>query len=753
MEYYRKIDNQKIKKLLADAIGHAIKRSDAFLTTEHLALACLNDQKTCQLIEKWIEQENIIEMFREYLNNVLNETVSNQKAENHLPMMTTTTSKLLADSIYESYEKGYKTVEPFIIFKNILTKEPQSVYIIDFFSMNFMRDPATFEKIVMTMEEELKEKSRQEYQENELEEAYSIVEELTTDMVKEADNYDPLIGRKEELFFLQKMLCRRLKNNVIIVGHPGVGKTAIVEGLAKRIKKGNVPEKLKRARIYLLSVSNMLAGTKYRGAFEEKIEKLIKALNTIAESGKEIPILFIDEIHTVIGAGSSSEHHVDMANILKPTLAKGKIRVIGATTFDEYHRLIEKDNAFRRRFQTLKVYEPSIDEAKQILKGLIEKFEEYHNVKYDETALNAAVHLTSKYVKKYHLPDKAIDVIDMAGAKNNIVENRKQVIDFNDIVEEISRISGIPKEKMEEREDDKIANLEKELKKHIFGQDHVIEQIVDVIYISHSGLKDGTKPDGVFLFNGPTGTGKTEMAKVLARSLNMAFHRIDMSEYMEQHSVAKLIGAPPGYVGHDQTEGIFYKIIEENPHSVILLDEIEKAHPNVWNILLQIFDYGRIRTSKGKDVDFSNTIFILTGNIGSRYVNRMEIGFERNVKGEEYQTEELKRLFPPELLNRIDAVLTFRSLDENTCRKIIEKFIGELKEKLSHKNIQLNVSDKAMNYLLEKGFDKEMGARPLRRIIDKEVKKLLARYIVQNGNSATLTIDANDGSLTVKSES
>ncbi|MCX7989005.1 MAG: ATP-dependent Clp protease ATP-binding subunit ClpA [Thermodesulfovibrio sp.] len=535
---------------------------------------------------------------------------------------------------------------------------------------------------------------------------------------------DPIVGRQNELERVIQVLTRRRKNNVILVGEPGVGKTAIVEGLALKIANDEVPQHLKNFKIYALDMGSLLAGTKYRGDFEARMKTLINSLYKTKNC-----ILFIDEIHTIVGAGSASGSTVDASNLLKPVLIEGKIRCIGATTYEEYRNYFEKDRALSRRFQKIDITEPTEEETYEILKGLKNYYEEHHRVIYTDKALKAAASLSAKYINDRFLPDKAIDVIDEAGAVVRLY-NENKIVDEKVIEQIISKIARIPSQEVTSNDIDRLKNLESELKTQIFGQDEAVDAVVKVVKLSKAGLKELQKPIGCFLFTGPTGVGKTELAKQLAHVLGISFLRYDMSEYMEKHAVAKLIGAPPGYIGFEQG-GLLTEQIRKNPHCVLLLDEIEKAHEDIFNILLQIMDYGTLTDNTGRKADFRNVILIMTSNLGAREIEKPVIGFgDRTTDQLKKGMEAIERLFSPEFRNRLDAVITFNPLPEEIVIKIVDKFISELNKQLATKNIKVTLSEKAKKWLAQKGFDQKFGARPLQRVIQREIKTPLVEEIL-----------------------
>jgi len=535
---------------------------------------------------------------------------------------------------------------------------------------------------------------------------------------------DPLVGRENELARTIQVLSRRRKNNVVFVGDPGVGKTAIVEGLALRIAENKVPETLKKAQIFAIDMGALLAGTRYRGDFEERLKATIKALQKVANT-----ILFIDEIHTVVGAGAASGGTLDASNILKPILTSGKLRCIGATTYEEYKNYFEKDKALSRRFQKIEVKEPSIEETVKILTTLKGYYEDYHGVKYTDKAIKAAVELSAKYINDRFLPDKAIDVIDEAGAFIKL-NTKKKTVNIREIEEVVAKIAKIPSRNITSSEVEKLKELEKELKNVVFGQNKAIEEIVSSIKRSKAGLSSPERPIGCFLFTGPTGVGKTEVCKQLARIMGIKFIRFDMSEYMEKHAVARLIGAPPGYIGFEEG-GLLIEEIRKNPYSVLLLDEIEKAHPDIFNILLQVMDYATLTDNNGRKADFRNVILIMTSNAGAREMDKSIIGFgDRSKDAHAKSKNVINKLFSPEFRNRLDGIITFEPLTKEIMLKIVEKFISQLQEQLKEKQIILSISEEAKKYFASKGFDAKFGARPLARIIQSELKNPLSDEIL-----------------------
>jgi ATP-dependent Clp protease ATP-binding subunit ClpA len=541
---------------------------------------------------------------------------------------------------------------------------------------------------------------------------------------------DTLVGRQDEVDRVIEVLCRRNKNNPLLVGEPGVGKTAIVEGLASYLVSDEVNPALKGAVIYSLDMGALVAGTKYRGDFEERLKQVIAKLQELA-----FAILFIDEIHTIIGAGSNNGGSLDAGNLLKPMLARGGLRCVGSTTFKEYQNYFEKDAALARRFQKIVIEEPSIEEAIDMLKGLQSFYEKHHNVEYEKKAIEAAVRLSARYINDRRLPDKAIDVIDEAGSYAKLNEDNissKVLIDVDDIENIIAKMANIPTKTISQKESERILGLEAILKSQVFGQDRAIEELVDAIKVQKAGLRDHHKPIGCYLFSGPTGVGKTKLAKILAECLNMDLHRFDMSEYMEKHSISRLIGTPPGYVGFEQG-GLLTDAVRNSPHSVVLLDEIEKSHPDIHNILLQIMDYGTATDSNGIAVNFCNSIIIMTTNAGAISINRNNIGFselKQIVSNTKESNEHINQTFSPEFRNRLDAVIEFNPLSEEAIDKIVEQYFQNLIKQLAEKEIVIEIDREVIEYLGDIAFDTYRGARELERIIDKKVKQVLAEEII-----------------------
>jgi ATP-dependent Clp protease ATP-binding subunit ClpA len=560
----------------------------------------------------------------------------------------------------------------------------------------------------------------------------------------ESGKTDILVGREKEIERAVQILCRRTKNNPLFVGEAGVGKTAIAEGLALRIVRAEVPSVLKNAVIFSLDMGSLLAGTRYRGDFEERLKAVIKSIEKLPGA-----VLFIDEIHTIIGAGSTSGGALDACNLLKPALARGSLRCMGSTTFKEYNQTIEKDRALARRFQKIDVNEPSVEDTIKILRGLRPSYEDHHQVRFQPAAIEAAVNLSARYIHDRKLPDKAIDVIDEAGAAQMLLPaaKRKKTITVREIEDVISKMARMPAKTITSDDADVLRNLEKNLKLVVFGQDKAIEELTAAVKVARAGLRDETKPLGSFLFTGPTGVGKTEVAMQLAKSMGMELTRFDMSEYMEKHSVAGLIGSPPGYVGHEQG-GQLTDAIDKHPFSVVLLDEIEKAHPDVFNILLQVMDYGRLTDQTGKQVNCRNIILIMTSNVGAAQLSKAPLGFGRDDRAGE-DKEATNRTFTPEFRNRLDAIIRFAHLPRDVVRMVVQKNIYALESQLTERNVVISLTDEAQDWLAEKGYDKAMGARPLSRLIADKIKKPLADEVLFGKlmKGGTVKISVKDDAL------
>ena len=579
----------------------------------------------------------------------------------------------------------------------------------------------------------------------------SPLESFATNLNQLARNgrIDPLIGRRDEIQRVIQILCRRRKNNPLLVGEAGVGKTAIAEGLAKMIVEEDVPEILLHSTIYALDMGALLAGTKYRGDFEKRLKAVVAQLKK--EPGA---ILFIDEIHTIIGAGSASGGGMDASNLIKPVLASGELKCIGSTTYHEYRGIFEKDRALARRFQKIDVTEPTVEEAIQILRGLKPRFEEHHKIKYSHESIRAAVELSSRYINDRYLPDKAIDVIDEAGANQRLVpaSRRKKTVGVKEIEDIVAKMARIPPKSVSSSDMHKLRNLERDLKMVVFGQEEAIETVASAIKMARTGLRDTQKPIGSYLFAGPTGVGKTEVTRQLAHILGIELVRFDMSEYMERHTVSRLIGAPPGYVGFDQG-GLLTEAIIKHPHAVLLLDEIEKAHPDVFNLLLQVMDHGTLTDNNGRKADFRNVILVMTTNAGAEQISRRSIGFSTQDHSSD-GIEIINRMFTPEFRNRLDAIIQFKSLDASTIGHVVDKFIIELEAQLEEKKVTLEVDNRAREWLAQRGYNPDMGARPMSRVIQDHIKKPLAEELLfgKLAKGGHIRVSATEDHLTFEIE-
>ena len=633
-------------------------------------------------------------------------------------------------AVYFLHQQGITRLDVVNFIAHGITKAPQA-------------SPAQEEAAAAEQSESSGGQSAQPQQPTALDQYTSNINELA-----KKGKIDPLIGREQEVERVIQVLCRRRKNNPLLVGEAGVGKTAIAEGLARRIIEKDIPEVLEHATVYALDMGALLAGTKYRGDFEQRLKAVLKQLKSDPHA-----VLFIDEIHTLIGAGSASGGTLDASNLLKPALSSGALRCIGATTYNEYRGIFEKDHALSRRFQKIDVTEPSVEQTVQILRGLKSRFEEHHGVKYSAAALSTAAELSAKYINDRHLPDKAIDVIDEAGAAQRILPKSKQkrTIGKTEIEEIVSKIARIPPATVNTDDRQVLARLDKNLKSVVFGQDPAIEALSAAIKMSRSGLGKIDKPIGSFLFSGPTGVGKTEVAKQLAYVLGIELIRFDMSEYMERHAVSRLIGAPPGYVGFDQG-GLLTEAITKKPHSVLLLDEIEKAHPDIFNVLLQVMDHGTLTDNNGRKADFRNVIIIMTTNAGAETLNRRAIGFS-NAREAGDEMADIKRMFTPEFRNRLDAIVSFKSLDTDVIMRVVDKFLIALEQQLAEKKVEISYSESLRTYLAKKGFDPQMGARPMQRLIQDTIRKALADELLfgrlVNGGRVHVAIDAEQGDQVV----
>ena len=722
--------NDDLENIFEQAVKEAESRRHEYVTIEHLLLSLIKDKSIGTLLVDF--KVNVGAFIRElegYLDNEVKDIVVKDKSKPVNPRKTASLERLMNRAFTQALFQGRQDLKPIDILLSIFAeKRSYSAFLLKKFNVNKddIVDAVSAESIIddaglggSGVEQKLRP-----------DQADKILRNYTENLNQKYfdKKIDPVIGRDEETDTIKQTLARRNKNNILLVGDPGVGKTAVVEGLARRIakNKSDVPEYLKDHIIYSLDVAGMIAGSKFRGDFEERL-KLI--LNALEKKGKSI--LFVDEAHMMVGAGSTGQGGVDLAQMIKPVLTKGSIKVIASTTWEEYRKFFDKDRALMRRFQRVQVGEPSNETTIKILKGVKNYYEKFHDCTITDEACEDAVEYSSKFIADKKLPDKAIDVLDSACARLRLKGIKNGTIDHNEVIHEISKITGISIEQLSQKQATNLKTLEEKMKLQVFGQDQALNTIIDKILVSRAGLKSLNKPVGSFLFLGPTGCGKTETAKQLAKTLGVELLRFDMSEYQEKHSIAKLIGSPPGYVGYEDSNmggGMFVNEVEKNPHAVVLFDEVEKAHRDVSNMLLQVMDYGTVTGSNGKKADCRNITLILTSNLGAEEMEKATLGF-----GETQRTEDddaMKRFFPPEFRNRLDAVVKFSKLAKETMRKIVKKFILELNSMTLEKGVEVNASDEAIEFLIEKGFDDKLGARPLQRIIDNEIKKPLSRMIL-----------------------
>lgn len=754
MDHLDSFNERNLRRILEEAMNIALEYDSEFCSFDHMILAALkliSNDKNYSEFNKEFKTDEIIKDIEKSISK-------NSRRKGALfPKFTNYSVDMISEKLKKLNSQGKKYFDYCDLFHLILNEDETNSAISKYIIFSKVDEDKFFESL-----EKIREKNLLNKESLDTEELESFIEQHCVNLNKLAsqDKIDPLIGREKEIFLIAKVLCRRVKNNVVLIGDPGVGKTAIVEGLARKIVENDIYLPLKNAVVYSLSVTSLMAGTRYRGDLEEKIRKILDSIVKLSKTKNILPVVFIDEIHMIVGAGSTSDNRsIDIANMLKPLLQKGEIKIIGSTTFEEYSKFLEKDKALERRFQKVVVEEASEKDAIEIIKGLKKYYETFHNVEYSEEAIELAVKLSKKFIHHSFLPDKAIDVIDNVAAKLKLLanDNEKIKIQKSDIIEEISDIAKVPREKLmvdENSAENNLKNMADKLKEIIYGQDKSIDEIVSTILVARAGLRDPEKPEAAFLINGPTGTGKTELCKQIAKILNMNFARLDMSEFMEKHSSSKLIGAPPGYVGYEDSNGKLISIIDKNPNSVILFDEVEKAHPDVINILLQVLDYGKLTNNHNKTVKFNNCIIFMTANLGSSDIDKKSIGFIDDDKRDP-QNNEMNKFFSPEFRNRLDGIIIFNKLTKEISVKIINKFISELRENfLREKNIDIEIDENAIDYLLEKGFDDKMGARPLSRVIDKEIKYKLAPEILfgrlKKGGTVKITTENNKISLEIK---
>ena len=730
--------SRSLEQALHRALALAGERRHEYATLEHLLLALIDDQDAAAVmracnVDLDVLRRNLVEYVDTELANLVADGRQDSKP-------TAGFQRVIQRAVIHVQSSGRDEVTGANVLVAIFAeRESHAAYFlqeqdmtrydaVNYISHGIAKRPGLSEgRTPRGAEEESNERPTQEESESRPKKKGDALEAYCVNLNKKAKEgrIDPLIGREAEVQRTIQVLCRRQKNNPLLVGDPGVGKTAIAEGLARKIVRGEVPEVLKDATVFALDMGTLLAGTRYRGDFEERLKQVMKEIEAHPNA-----IMFIDEIHTVIGAGATSGGAMDASNLLKPALAQGTLRCIGSTTYKEYRQYFEKDRALVRRFQKIDVNEPSVPDAIEIVKGLKPYFEEFHKLRYTNEAVKAAVELSARYINDRKLPDKAIDVIDETGASQMLLpENRrKKTIGLKEIEATIATMARIPPKTVSKDDAEVLAHLDETLKRVVYGQDKAIEALTSAIKLARAGLRDPEKPIGSYLFAGPTGVGKTEVARQLATSLGVELLRFDMSEYMERHTVSRLIGAPPGYVGFDQG-GLLTDGIDQHPHCVLLLDEIEKAHPDLFNILLQVMDHGKLTDHNGKQVDFRNVIIIMTTNAGAADMARPAYGFTRT-KREGDDTEAVNRLFTPEFRNRLDAIISFGHLPKEVVQKVVDKFVLQLEAQLADRNVTIELTDEARDWLVEHGYDEAMGARPMGRLIQMTIKTPLADDIL-----------------------
>ena len=725
--------SKELQAVFDKAVNDARRLQHEYVTLEHLLYAMLCEENFGNILQGYGSD---LEMMKKELELFLKTKLEDIKTDKdkYKPKKTQSVERVLNRAFTQVLFNGRTNIEISDVFLSILSERKSwACYV----TQKVGIDKETFTNYIST--DAFAGDDEEEDNVN-MGVANRALREFTTDLNHQVklNKIDPVIGRDEEIEQVALALGRRTKSNVLMVGDPGVGKTAIAEGLAYQIVNGNVPNFLKEYNVYTLDIGSMLAGSKYRGDFEERFKLVLQALS---KKGKTI--MFIDEAHMISGAGAGGQNSSnDLANMLKPALAKGNIKVVASTTWEEYRKYFEKDRALMRRFQRVSVDEPSPEMTVKILHGIKKYYEDYHQVEITDEAIDAAVKLSVKYQTDKKLPDKAIDLIDVACSRFKVRDQEdNKIVNEDSIQYELAKMIKLPEEQVKERESENLSHLEDNLKKVVYGQDKAIDDIVDKILVAQAGLKSDNKPVGSFVFMGPTGVGKTELAKQLANQMGTKLVRFDMSEYQEKHSVSKLIGSPPGYVGFEEDAGQLITKLQENPNCVLLLDEIEKAHPDVSSILLQIMDNGKITGSNGKEADARNCILILTTNLGAHDAEKNSIGFGDSMD-KDYEDTELKKFFAPEFRNRLDGVITFGKLSKEVMLKIVGKFLLELKNQVRDKDIAITITDEALDYLVDKGFDPKMGARPLQRVIDNDIKRPLSRLMLfgelKGGGSVTI---------------
>ncbi len=745
---------RELEETLSFAVDEAVKHKHEYVTLEHLLYALLEDNAARDILYNCgAKVEIIAKSLEEYFANVLEKMPAKVK---QMPELTATFQNTIQYAILQAQGSGQERVDGGNILAALYQAEQSyAVYLLSqqgisrLDILNYLAHGIS--KIDSGTEFGVSEGvGDEEFAEERAANGGNKkkpLESFTVELVARAreGGIDPIIGRSEEIERTVQVLCRRKKNNPLYVGEPGVGKTALAEGLALKISEGDVPEVLQNAKVFALDMGAVLAGTRYRGDFEQRFKAIISDLKKEPNA-----ILFIDEIHTIVGAGAVSGGAMDASNILKPALANGELRCIGSTTYAEYKAAFERDRALARRFQKIEIGEPTIDETYEILKGLKKFYEQHHGVKYSDESLKIASELAGKYINDRHLPDKAIDVIDEVGAATKLlpVETRPKVISVQMVENTVARMAKIPPKTVVADEKEQLKTLREDLKQVIFGQDEAVNKVVDAIQISRAGLGHETKPVGSFLFSGPTGVGKTELSKQLAEQLGIEFMRYDMSEYAEPHTVSRLIGAPPGYVGFDQG-GLLTEAIMRTPHAVLVLDEIEKAHPNLFNLLLQVMDSATLTDNNGKKADFRNVILIMTTNAGARELSSGGVGFRNDTNTKGSAKGAIERTFTPEFLNRLDARIAFKALDISIIKNIVDKFIKELNGQLAEKRVLVKLEESAREWMAKNGFDARYGARPMARLIHEKIKQPLANEILfgKLTDGGSVTVEEKDGEL------
>lgn len=743
--------SKELQLTLSNAFSLANEYEHEYVTLEHLLLELLGLPSVREAIEACGVKLTTIES---ELEKYLDGEAAGIKAEELLPTMAF--QRVIERAIYLVQSNGYTEVTGLHVLASIFSEQDShAVYVLESCGvhrvdiLSYISHGVTAQQQEDFLTSSPSEESIEDAETGESENNPITNYSVNLNEEVEMGRIDPIIGREWELTRTLEVLSRRRKNNPLLVGEPGVGKTAVAEGLAHRIVEKKVPEQLLDAEIFSLDMGALLAGTRYRGDFEKRFKALLKALEERPHA-----ILFIDEIHTIVGAGAVQGGAMDASNLMKPALSSGKLRCVGATTYEEYRGIFEKDRALARRFQKIDVHEPTTQETFEILKGLKSQFESHHNVKYTLPALKMAVDLSARYINDRHLPDKAIDVIDEAGAKQALMpkSKRKKQISVAEIQQIVANIARIPVSQITQKEKDKLMNLEESLQRVVFGQDEAVHSVVSAIKLARSGLNDGDRPTASFLFAGPTGVGKTELTQQLAKHLDVELLRYDMSEYMERHSVSRLIGAPPGYVGFDQG-GLLTEAVNKHPHSVVLLDEIEKAHPDVFNLLLQVMDNGTLTDNNGRKADFRNVILIMTSNVGAEAASRASIGFAVQDHSLDFQGE-LKKVFTPEFRNRLDGVIQFNRLSPEVMNSVVNKFIYALENSLQDKKVAIKLTASAREWLAKEGYDPFMGARPMSRLVQEKIKQPLAEMLLfgelQSGGE--VVIDADESGIVLHAE-